>query len=59
MNAYEIITPYNRTQTHIVIAESMGDAEETFKAEYQGTEIEKIVKVSDYVLISEKVRRLK
>jgi hypothetical protein len=49
MKAYKIQTPYNYSQTIIVIAKNMGDAEKTFLNKYPQTTILEITKISDYV----------
>lgn len=54
MKAYKIQTPYNYSQTIIVIAKNMGDAEKTFLNKYPQTTILEITKISDYVEIQDK-----
>ena len=51
MKAYKIQTPYNYSQTNIVIAGTMGEAEKMFLEEYPNTTILNIEKISDYVLV--------
>ncbi len=53
MRAYKIQTPYNYSQTHIVIADNMGEAEEIYKKEYEYTTILGIELLSEYVLVKE------
>ena len=53
MKAYKIQTGYNYSQTHIVIAESMGKAEEIYKKEYENITIKEIELVSEYVLLGD------
>lgn len=53
MKAYNILTPYNYSQTNCVVADSMGEAEEIFKKAYPYTTITKIELYSDYVLVKE------
>lgn len=51
MKVYDILTPFNRSQTHSVVAESIAKAEEIFLKKYPGTEILEIRLHSDYVEI--------
>jgi hypothetical protein len=51
MKVFDIKTPYNRSQTHSVVAESMAKAEEIFLKEYPNTEISEICLHSNYVQI--------
>jgi len=51
MKAYKIVTPFNYSQTHIVVAENIGKAEEVFLEEYSPITIETIELVSEYVQI--------
>lgn len=48
MNAYEINSGY---QKHIVIAETIGQAEEEYNAKYGSGQAVKIEKIADYVQI--------
>ena len=52
MKAFSVVTPFNISQTHIVVAKNMAEAEETFKQEYPYTTIEKIELVAEYVQIA-------
>lgn len=54
MKAYSVLTPFNYSQKSIVVAESMGKAEEAFRAAYPGIKIVSIELVSEYVIISGK-----
>ena len=51
MNAYEIKTPYNRSQKHIVVAGSMASAEKVFLDAYPNTKINSILLDAAYVLV--------
>lgn len=51
MNAYQIFTVYNYSQTHLVIAKNMGEAEKTFKEQYRHYEITGIKLISEYVIV--------
>ncbi len=51
MKAYKIQTPYNYSQTCLVIADDMGEAEKIFKSKYEYTTISSIELISDYVQV--------
>ena len=53
MKVFDILTPFNYSQTHSVVAESMAKAEETFLKEYPFTEIKEIRLHSVYVQIQD------
>ena len=53
MKVFDILTPFNYSQTHSVVAESMGKAEETFRKGYPYTEIREIRLHSSYVQIQD------
>jgi len=51
MNVYKILTVFNYSQTHCVVAESMAEAEKMFLAEYPHTTINGIELISEYVIV--------
>ena len=51
MKVYDILTPYNYSQKSCVVAVNMATAETLFKKEYPDTEILRIEKYSDYVIV--------
>ena len=53
MNVYDIITFHTVGQTHCVVAENMGKAEELFEKLYWPTTIKEIRLHSEYVQIQE------
>lgn len=50
---YDIQTGYNYSQTHCVVAKSMGDAERIFLAKYGPTHIKEIELHAEYVQIQD------
>ena len=53
MKVFDILTGFNYSQTHSVVAESMAKALETFHKEYPYTEISEIRLHSSYVQIQD------
>ena len=53
LKVYNILTPYNYSQTSCVVAESMAEAEKLFLEKYPNTTILKIEKHADYVIVKE------
>lgn len=51
MNVYDILTPYNYSQTHSVVAESMGEAERLYKEQYGPIRIIEIRLHAEYVIV--------
>ena len=51
MNSYDILTSYNYSQTHCVVAKSIADAEKIFKLKYHYQTILEIKLHSNYVQI--------
>jgi len=51
MKAYKVLTPYNYSQTCLVIADNMGEAEKIFNEKYKFTTIISIECISDYVQV--------
>ncbi|MFA6972904.1 MAG: hypothetical protein WC208_16090 [Gallionella sp.] len=50
MKAYKICTVFNRSQTHLVVADTMGEAEAIFKEKYK-TDPESIELIAEYVQV--------
>jgi hypothetical protein len=50
MKAYKITTPFSYSQTNLVIADNMGEAEKIFEEKYK-TRPEKIELISEYVQV--------
>ena len=55
MNVYDILTPFNYSQTSCVVAESMAEAERLFKKEYPYIKILEIKLHSEYVIVQTEV----
>lgn len=51
MNAYKIMTEFDHVQLHLVIANSLGEAEKIWMEEYPDTQIKSIEFMTEYVLI--------
>lgn len=51
MKVFNILTPYNYSQTSCVVAEDMATAEKLFLKEYPNTTILKIELHSNYVIV--------
>ena len=51
LKVYDIMTPFNYSQTHSVVAESMGDAERIFLEEHPNITIKEIQLHSEYVQV--------
>lgn len=51
MKVYDIITAYTGSQTHSVVAKSMGEAERIFLAKYGPTTIQEIRLHATYVQV--------
>ena len=52
MKVYNILTPYNYSQTSCVVADNMGEAERLFLKKYPNTTILEIKKHADYVIVA-------
>jgi hypothetical protein len=52
MKVYDIVTPYNYSQTHSVVAESMGEAERLYKQKYNTVRIVEIKLHAEYVVLA-------
>ena len=52
MRVYDIVTPFNYSQTHSVVAANAGDAEKAFLREYPGTKILEIKMHAEYVIVA-------
>ena len=52
LKVYNIITAFNYSQTHCVVAGSMAEAEKIYKDKYNDIEIKKIELHSNYVLVT-------
>ena len=55
MKVFDIITAYTYSQTHCVVAKTMGDAERIYKDKYQGTVIKEIRLHSEYVHVQKEL----
>lgn len=53
MNAYKITTEFNYSQLHLVIANSLGEAEKIWGEEYPDAKIKSIELMTEYVLTKE------
>lgn len=53
MKAYKIVTPFNYSQTHIVVADDIGKAEEVFTERYGDVKIISIELIAEYVEVQE------
>ena len=51
MKVYDILTPFNYSQTHCVVAKSMGDAERLYKEKYGPFRISKIKLHAEHVIV--------
>jgi len=56
MRIYDIITPFSRSQTHSVVANTMAEAEQLFLIAYPYTKIEEIRLHSEYVIVRDSGR---
>ena len=56
MNVYDIITPFNISQRHCVVAPGMCEAERVYKQKYGAIKIIEIKLHAEYVLVSELAR---
>ena len=51
MKVYDILTPFNYSQTHCVVAKSMGDAERLYKEKYGPIRIAEIKLHAEHVIV--------